>query len=101
MRLRLERMLSEQSPMLMPFNETAWERTRYTARDALDELLADFAEQRAASLAILRRLTAEEWQRPGYQPEMGELSVATWVEHWVEHDQTHINQIRAGLGLTN
>ena len=101
MRLRLERMLSEQTPMLMPFNETAWERTRYTGRDALDELVADLAEQRAASIAILRRLTPEDWQRPGYQPEIGELTIATWTEHWVEHDQTHINQIRASLGLTN
>ncbi len=101
MRLRLERLLSEQTPMLMPFNETEWERTRYTGRDALDELLADFAEQRAASLHILRRLTPEQWQRPGYQPEIGELTITTWTEHWVEHDQTHINQIRASLGLTN
>lgn len=101
MRLRLERMLSEQTPMLMPFNETEWERNRYTDRDALDELLADFTEQRAASVAILRRLTHQQWQRPGYQPEIGELTIATWTEHWVEHDQTHINQIRASLGLTN
>jgi DinB family protein len=101
MRLRLERMLGEQTPMLMPFNETEWERTRYTGRDALDELIADLAEQRAASVAILRRLTPEEWQRPAYQPEIGELTIATWAQHWVEHDQTHINQVRAGLGLTN
>ena len=100
-RLRVVRMLVEQTPMLMPFNETEWERTRYTGRDSLDELLTDFAEQRAASLQILRRLTPEQWQRPGYQPEYGELTIATWTEHWVEHDQTHINQIRAGLGLTN
>jgi DinB family protein len=101
MRLRLERMLGEQTPMLIPFNETEWERNRYTDRDSLDELTADFAVQRAASVAILRRLTLDQWQRPGYQPEIGELTIATWTQHWVEHDQTHINQIRAGLGLTS
>lgn len=100
-RMRVERMLAEERPMLMPFDETSWERTRYRDRDALEQLIDDFAEQRAASLAILRRLTPEQWQRPGYQPEYGELTVATWTEHWVEHDQTHINQIRAGLGLTS
>ncbi len=87
--------------MLMPFDETTWERTRYAGRDALDELVADFTEQRAASIQILRRLTAEDWQRPGHQPEYGELTVASWAQHWLEHDQNHINQIRAGLGLTS
>ena len=101
MRLRLERMLAEeQRPLLMPFDETAWEANRWTGRDALPELLADFREQRAASIQILRRLEENDWTRVGYQPEMGELTVGSWTEHWVEHDQTHINQLRAGLGLT-
>lgn len=101
MRMRLERMLAEeQRPLLMPFDETAWAANRWTGRDALPELLADFREQRAASLQILRRLGDEDWPRVAYQPEMGEVTVRTWTEHWVEHDQTHINQLRAGLGLT-
>lgn len=101
MRLRLERMIAEdQRPLLMPFDEAAWAANRWTGRDALSELLADFREQRAASTQILRRLQTEDWARVGYQPEMGELTVRTWTEHWVEHDQTHINQLRAGLGKT-
>ena len=101
MRLRLERMLGEQRPALVPFDETSWELNRWTGRDALDDLIADFTEQRAASLQILRRLDIEQWQRPGYQPEIGELTIANWIQHWVEHDQTHISQIRAGLGLAS
>ena len=101
MRMRLERMLAEeQRPMLMPFDETAWAAKRWTGRDTLPELLADFREQRAASIQILRRLKEADWDRSAYQPEIGELTVRTWTEHWVKHDQTHINQLRAGLGLT-
>ena len=101
MRMRLERMLAEeQRPLLMPFDETGWAANRWTGRDALPELLTDFREQRAASIQILRRLEGDNWQRVAYQPEIGELTVRTWTEHWVEHDQTHINQLRAGLGLT-
>jgi hypothetical protein len=101
MRMRLERMLAEeQRPLLMPFDETAWAANRWTGRDALPELLADFREQRAASIQILRRLQDDDWARVAYQPEIGELTIRTWTEHWVEHDQTHINQLRAGLGLT-
>jgi DinB superfamily len=101
MRMRLERMLAEeQRPLLMPFDETAWAANRWTGRDALPELLADFRVQRAASIQILRRVRDEDWARVAYQPEIGELTIRTWTEHWVEHDQTHINQLRAGLGLT-
>lgn len=99
MRLRLERLLSEERPMLMPFDEAAWAANRWTGRDTLEDLLADFRAQRAASVQILRRLEGE-WERPGYQPEMGEVTIRSWTEHWVEHDQAHINQLRAGLGLT-
>jgi hypothetical protein len=99
MRLRLERLLAEERPMLMPFDEAAWAANRWTGRDALEELLADFREQRAASVQILRRVE-QQWERPGYQPEMGEVTIRSWTEHWVEHDQEHINQLRAGLGLT-
>ncbi len=99
MRLRVERLLSEERPMLMPFDEAAWTANRWTGRDALEELLADFREQRAASVQILRRLE-DQWEHPGYQPEMGEVTIRSWTEHWVEHDQEHINQLRAGLGLT-
>ncbi len=100
MRMRLERMLAEERPMLMPFDESAWAASRWTGRDTLPELVEDLCAQRAASLQILRRLGEAEWRRPAYQPEIGELTVRTWTEHWVEHDQTHINQIRAGLGLS-
>jgi hypothetical protein len=98
-RLRIERMLGEERPMLMPFDEQTWAARRWTGRDEVDELLDDFELQRAASLQILRRLGDAEWARPGYQPEYGELTVRTWAEHWVEHDLNHIGQLRAGLGL--
>jgi hypothetical protein len=101
MRMRLERMLAEeQRPLLMPFDEKAWAANRSTERDALPELLEDFRLQRSASVGVFRALRADDWTRAGYQPEIGELTIRSWAEHWVEHDQTHINQLRAGLGLT-
>ncbi|MDA0352264.1 MAG: DinB family protein [Chloroflexi bacterium] len=100
MRMRLERLLAEERPVLMPFDERGWATNRWTGRDALGELLGDFRIQRLASVAILRHLQPAEWERGGYHPEIGQLTVRSWTEHWVEHDQTHINQLRAGLGLT-
>jgi len=97
MRLRLERMLVENEPDLAPFDEKVWAATRYTGRDSLDELLADFRLHREASLSILRRLGPGDWLRTGRQPEYGAFDVHWWLQHWTEHDNTHLAQIRDAL----
>ncbi len=96
-RVRLVRMTTEEEPSLAPFDEQRWESTRHHHREAVDELLADFRLQREASLMILRSLEADDWQRLGYQPEIGRFDVHRWVEHWLDHDEMHVAQIRAAL----
>ncbi len=98
MRVRLARMLAEDHPTLTPFDEGAWAASRWLDRESRRELLADIAEQRAASVAILRRLPVEAWQRPGTQPEIGTFTLQWWVEHWYEHDVNHLEQVATLLG---
>lgn len=98
MRLRLARMLAEEHPTLTPFDEGAWAAARWLDREGRTELLADIAQQREASVAILGRLPAEAWRRPGTQPEIGTFTLGWWVEHWLEHDVNHLQQIATLLG---
>ena len=100
MRLRLERMLVEDAPPLTPFDEHAWAATRWRGRDGVGDLIADLRMQRAASLHILARLTEEEWQRTGTQPEIGTFDIHWWVDHWAEHDADHLDQVATALGIT-
>lgn len=100
MRLRLERMLVEDAPLLTPFDEGAWAASRWRGRDSAGDLIADLRMQRAASLHILARLTEEQWRRAGTQPEIGTFDIHWWVEHWAGHDLDHLNQVAASLGLT-
>ena len=93
MRTRMERMIKEDHPTLAPHDEKRWYANRNTGRDALHELLNDFAVQRAASLGMLTMLRPSDWERRGLQPEYGEFSAEEWLGHWVEHDRTHIRQI--------
>ena len=97
MRLRLERMIVEDHPTLAPFDEKAWAASRWNGRDRLQELLGDFRLQREATLMILRRLQDDDWLRTGLQPEYGDFDVHFWVEHCLEHDETHIAQIQSAL----
>lgn len=97
MRLRLERIVKENRPDLVPHDEKQWYATRNTTRDARDDLLADFETQRAASLGIARLLRPSDWQRVGFQSEYGEFTAETWLTHWAEHDTVHLNQIEQTL----
>lgn len=97
MRLRLERMLVEDDPQLVPFDEKAWAASRYRGRDSRDKIVADFRTQREASVAILRTLTPDQLRRTGYQPEIGHFDVHWWVEHCLDHDDNHITQIQNTL----
>lgn len=97
MRLRIARMLVEDVPELAPFDEKAWAASRYTGRDARDELISDFRTQRTASVEILRRLGPEELRRGGSQPEYGSFDIHWWLQHWVSHDNNHLDQISRAL----
>ena len=93
MRTRLERMMKEETPSLASHDEKKWYSQRNTSRDTPQELLSDFALQRAASLGILTILRESEWARTAYHPEYGHFTAQDWVGSWVEHDLTHIQQI--------
>jgi DinB superfamily len=97
MRLRLERIIKEDNPQLTPHDEQKWYASRNTTRDALGELLVDFAVQRAASLGIIGMLRESDWAREGVQPEYGRFTAEGQLAMWAEHDTTHLRQIDATL----
>jgi len=101
MRPRLSRMLLEDHPALVPFDEKAWAASPWNGRDPADTLLADFRLQRQASLMALRRLQPDDWRRSGLQPEYGAFDIHWLVENWLRHDQNHLAQIGATLAAAN
>jgi hypothetical protein len=100
LRMRCERMLSEDGPVFPDFDEKAWAESRSRARDRKEELLGDFALQRQASLNMLANLRPGDGLRPGRHAEYGEFTVGSWVQHWAEHDRAHVAQIERMLGET-
>lgn len=97
MRTRLERMIKEDHPTLAPHDEKHWYATRNTRRDQRDELLADFEQQRVASLGILTLLRESDWQRTAFHPEYGTFTVEGWLAIWAEHDRNHVEQIAQNI----
>ena len=68
-------------------------------RDAsLNELVERFAQLRAANLARLGELVADDdLDRRGMHPSLGEVTLRELLATWSVHDLDHIGQIFAGL----
>lgn len=67
---------------------------------SLGELLALFAELRAANLARLEgmRLAPADLARRGRHPELGTVTLGQHLATWVAHDLSHIAQIARVMG---
>lgn len=100
MRVALERMLAEDVPLLTFIDGAEWEPVRNRSRERKDWLLADFALQRQASLAILRMMQPADWQRRGRTAEGREFTIERFVAAWVGHDAEHVTQLEVALGET-
>jgi DinB superfamily len=83
----------------VPFDR--FDRFAMLERDAgvpLDELVARFAQLRAANLAALRELVSDaDLDRRGLHPSLGEVTLRELLAAWAVHDLDHIAQIHAGL----
>jgi hypothetical protein len=68
---------------------------RAGAGKTLDQLLDEFARQRAKSLAELRglRLKPEDMIRRGMHPAFGSVTLTEFLATWPAHDLTHLHQI--------
>jgi hypothetical protein len=99
MRVALERLLAEDEPELRFIEGGDWEPGRNRSRDRKDWLLADFALQRQASVAILRGLRADDWTRRGRSGGRV-VTIAALVQGWAAHDAEHVAQLEAALGHT-
>jgi len=66
---------------------------------ALDELIEQFAELRAANLRQLEGLVTSEadLDRRGLHPSLGEVTLRELISTWAVHDLDHVSQVFAGL----
>ncbi|MGE5596662.1 MAG: DinB family protein [Hyphomicrobiales bacterium] len=99
MRAALESMLARENPELHFMEGGDWVATRNTLRDRREQLLADFALQRQATLSILGGLRPADWERRGHT-RAGELTIAQLVERWAGHDAEHLAQLERAVGET-
>jgi hypothetical protein len=83
----------------LPFDR--FDRFAHAERDTdatLDDLVEHFARLRAENLARLDELvTAEDLDRRGLHPTLGEVTLRELLATWAVHDLDHVSQIFAGM----
>ena len=95
--LRFQTMLAMDEPKFLPGDADRWAEERQYLRNDAGAALGAFRKRREESLALLRGLKPEEWQRGGIHPARGRMTIAEWVRLVVWHDENHLEQLRRGL----
>jgi hypothetical protein len=74
-----------------------WAEDRQYLRNDAAEALATFRKRREETLAHLRALSPEQWQRGGMHPRRGRLTVGDFLTDMAWHDDNHLDQLRRAL----
>jgi hypothetical protein len=97
--VRLERVAAQEGVFIPAADTDQYAQQRdYQAQDG-PAALADFVAARAALVGELARAPAELWERTARHALFGTTSFGELVSLMVDHDDAHLEQIRAVLGL--
>jgi len=90
--IRLRRLIAEDHPAIVGYDEKLYARTLYYDRPIEPSLQALHAARLSTS-AILERLTEEQWTREGTHTESGRYTVEDWLRIYAVHAHEHAAQI--------
>ncbi|MCB9148741.1 MAG: DinB family protein [Caldilineaceae bacterium] len=95
--IRLKLILTEENPTLKPYDQDAWGRMNDEDNPELESslLILDGLHQRW--VMVFRSLDEAQWQRTGYHPEIGAVTVADLLETYASHCQEHVEQLQRTL----
>lgn len=95
--LRFQTIAAMDEPKFLTVDPDRWaEERQYLRNDAVEALHA-FRRRREESLAYLRGLGPQQWQRGGVHPTRGRMTVGDFVTLMAWHDENHLDQLRRAL----
>ena len=94
---RMQAMRDQDNPLIVGWDQDALARERNYAEADLAPALADFIRFRSAYVAALKALTPEQWERPGHNTAIGDLTIVAHAIHRTYHDSIHCAQIARQL----
>lgn len=90
---RLSMIINLEEPRLAGYDEEALAQARKAQPASIEDLLAEFSAQRAATVDMLAELVHWNWARAGRHEQLGRISVRQLVDRALAHDENHLHQI--------
>ena len=94
---RIPQILARPGVPLPSIDDALYGRLLGRAGLPIGEQVEVFAARRGELVALLRALSAEEWDLTGQHEQRGTISVRTIATHIAEHEGEHLAQIEAAL----
>jgi hypothetical protein len=91
--IRCKRIITEDVPTLVPYDPDTWSLTTDAQGDTIDGSLAIIEGLHARWADSVEAIDAATWERTGFHPEVGELSLELLVDLYVAHGVGHLDQI--------
>ena len=85
---RIRRILAEEQPVLERWDTDAFNE-RYKPEGDIEELAERFMKERATTVQLFARLSAEQWQRTGVWPDGSVVDLAWLAEKALWHSLDH------------
>lgn len=99
--IRLKLMLTEDNPTLKPYDEAAWAQFTDATPPNFDLTFQLLRGLHGRWATTFENLSEDQWQRTGYHPDNGSVSVEDMLTGYVAHCQAHLDQIRQTLSAAN
>jgi len=92
--IRIRRLIEEDNPTLVPFDQEEWARDRRYHDDDPRKTLTALRAYWNGLAYYIESIPAHAWQRSGHHPEFGPRTVATQAQQTLDHAAEHLAQIR-------
>ena len=95
---RFEQILAmDTDPKLGAASADRWAEERQYLRNDAAEAVGAFRKRREETLATLRTLTPEQWNKGGIHPVRGRMTLDTFLALMAWHDDNHLDQLARAL----
>lgn len=95
--IRLKLILTEEHPSLKPYDQDRWAERADAQNPGIETSLTLLKGLHQRWSALFASLADDEWQRNGFHPEHGDITVADILHTYAGHGTAHIDQITRTL----
>ena len=92
---RLRRVIAEDNPTLIAFDQDAWATRLDYSRRKLSQAVETFRRIRGENYELLKSQPEEAWSRSGTHNERGQLTLLQLLRGYAEHAESHAKGIQS------